>query len=138
MAHSSYRSGFEVRLAQQLTAGGVEFGYEETSYWYYKNIRGQCTQCDSTKVVSWHEYTPDFFLPSGIIVEAKGKWTSGHRTTILRMCEQHPELDLRMVFMRDNWLTKKKVRKYSGYCEQKGIPYAVGSIPYVWCVQGEQ
>jgi len=56
---SNYRSGFEATLANQLKRGGVSFQYESIKLEYTKTAT----------------YTPDFILPNGIIIEAKGVWT---------------------------------------------------------------
>ena len=36
------------------------------------------------------------------------------------------------LFMQDNFLTKSRKKKYSTWCEQQGITYAIGSIPKEW------
>ena len=82
-SNNRYRSGFESKLANQLQRSGVDFEYETLKIEYRK--------------VS--TYTPDFILPNGIIIEAKGVWTVEDRTKHLLVREQHPHLDIRMVFM---------------------------------------
>jgi hypothetical protein len=45
----------------------------------------------------------------------------------------HPEIDLRFLFMRDNWLTGKHKHKYSDWAKKLGVPYAIGTtVPEEW------
>ena len=117
---SNYRSGFEAKLANQLQRSGVEFQYE-TLQLEYKKV--------ST-------YTPDFILPNGIIIEAKGLWVTEDRTKHLLVREQHPHLDIRMVFMNaSNKIRKGSSTSYASWCEKKGIKYANKLIPDQWLLQ---
>ena len=114
-----YHSIFEKNLAAQLSAAGVEFEYErEVIVW--------------VQPAQTRKYTPDFFLPNGIIIESKGKWTIEDRKKMVNVIEQNPELDIRMLFQFDNKLNKRAKTRYSGWCERRGIPYAVGKIPKEW------
>ena len=115
-----YRSGFESKLAHQLKRSGVDFEYE--------------TLCIEYQRLS--TYTPDFILPNGIIVEAKGVWTVEDRTKHLLVRKQHPHLDIRMVFQRaSNKINKKSKTTYAMWCEKKGIKYADKVIPKSWLSQ---
>lgn len=119
-SNNRYRSGFESKLAHQLKRSGVEFKYETLTIEYQK--------------VS--TYTPDFILPNGIIVEAKGVWTVEDRTKHLLVRKQHPHLDIRMVFQRaSNKINKKSKTTYAMWCEKKGIKYADKVIPKSWLSQ---
>lgn len=113
------RSGFEKSIAQDLEHKKVDFQYE-TLKLKYKVPERTAT------------YTPDFLLPNGIIVESKGKFTSADRKKMLLVIEQHPEVDIRMVFMRDQRLSKASNTYYSEWCEKHGIKYAVKQIPDEW------
>lgn len=124
-----YRSGFEVRVAKALAKLGIEFEYEPYKLVYYKKkIGSKCGDCGSTNIQVKAAYTPDFVLANGIIIEAKGRFTSENRTRMLGIIGSNPDLDIRMCFQYDNWLTKKKAKKYSGWCEQKGIKYCIGTL----------
>lgn len=115
-------SGFEVRGASFLDKKKVKYEYEREAIKY-------------TIPESVHSYTPDFFLPNGVILEFKGRWTAPDRKKIALVLQQHPELDLRLVFMSDNTLTKRGKTRYSDWCEKRGIKYHVskdGSIPKEW------
>jgi len=114
---SNYRSGFEATLAHQLQRGGVSFQYETLKLEYTKTAT----------------YTPDFILPNGIIIEAKGVWTVEDRTKHLLVREQHPHLDIRLVFMNAyNKIRKGSNTTYARWCEKKNIIYANKTIPKSW------
>ncbi len=111
-----YKSGLEVHNAQWLEENGVDFEYETMDLPYIKK----------------HIYRPDFILPNGIIVETKGKFSSEDRSKHLAVRESHPHLDIRFVFGRDNYMTKRHVSKYSDWCTKNGFLYALGRIPEEW------
>lgn len=67
-----------------------------------------------------------------LIIETKGLFTAANRTTMKLVAEYHPDLDIRMVFMRDNKIHKKSDMRYSDWCKRHGIPYAIGDIPEEW------
>jgi len=115
-----YRSGFELKVADNLTENLVEFGYEDTVIPYIKPA-------------THHKYTVDFRLPNGILVEAKGRWTLEDRKKHLLVKEQHPELDIRIVFQS----SKTKIRKgskttYADFCDKNNIKWAEKNIPESW------
>ena len=117
---SNYRSGFEAKLAHQLKRGGVSFQYETIKLEYRKTTT----------------YTPDFILPNGIIIEAKGLWTVEDRTKHLLVREQHPHLDIRLVFMNaSNKIRKGSDTTYAAWCDKKNILYANKTIPKSWLSQ---
>ena len=115
-----YRSGFEHKVSDQLKENKIKFGYETTVIDYIK---------PETK----HTYTIDFTLPNGILVETKGRWVPEDRKKHLLIKNQHPELDIRMVFMSG----KTKIRKgskttYGDWCDKHNIPWAEKTIPTSW------
>lgn len=131
--HGEYRSGYEALIAADLVTRGVTFDYESLSFEYTKPSRtGFCADCDSTNICTLHTYTPDFFLPGGVIVEAKGRWDGSHRTIVKSVMKSWPDMDLRMLFQRNNPLTKKKVNTYGSWCDRQGITWAVGMVPQEW------
>ena len=115
-----YRSGFEHKVADQLSENKIKFEYETTTINYIK---------PETK----HTYTIDFTLPNGILVETKGRWVAEDRKKHLLIKKQHPELDIRIVFMSG----KTKIRKgskttYGDWCDKHQIPWAEKQIPEAW------
>tara|TARA_R100001591_G_C4336288_1_gene179516 strand:- start:407 stop:808 length:402 start_codon:yes stop_codon:yes gene_type:complete len=115
-----YRSGFEHKVADQLTESNTGFEYETTVI-------------DYIKPETHHKYTVDFTLPNGILVETKGRWILEDRKKHLLIKEQHPELDIRIVFQS----AKGKIRKgskttYADFCDKHGIVWADKEIPKDW------
>ena len=128
-----YRSKFEMGIGKSLSDRKAKFKYERENYKYKVRIpHAECDSCGSTEVSKLGYYTPDFFLSNGIIVEAKGKFTPAERKKMQAMKEQHPDLDIRMVFQTDNWLTRSHSKRYSDWCISHDIPYAVGDVPDEW------
>ena len=116
------RSGFERKVKESLERRGVGYEYESTNVPY-------------VVPQSKHRYVPDFKLPNGVFVEAKGKFDAAARKKMTLVIEQNPDLDIRMLFMRDNKLAKTSKTKYSDWCEQRGIRYHVsasGEVPDEW------
>ena len=115
-----YRSGFEHKVSDQLKENKIKFEYETTVIPYIK---------PETK----HTYTIDFTLPNGILVETKGRWVIEDRKKHLLIKKQHPELDIRILFMS----AKTKIRKgskttYGDFCDKNGIIWAEKNIPESW------
>lgn len=84
---------------------------------------------------SAHTYTPDFILPNGVHVEVKGNFNREARTKMVLVIEQNPDVDIRLLFMRDNYISKKSKTKYSDFCKKRNIKYHVsvmGEIPKEW------
>ena len=116
------RSGFEKKVAAALTKRKVAYEYEKTRLKY-------------TVPISTHTYTPDFLLANGIYIEAKGLFDRASRKKMALVIEQHPDLDIRLLFMRDNPIYKGSKQKYSDWCETRGIDYHVspiGEVPDAW------
>lgn len=119
------RSGFEKRVAEFLDSRKVKYEYEQHKLKYEE---------PATK----RSYTPDFRLPNGILVECKGRFTPADRRKMALVIEQNPELDIRLVFMRDNTLSKNSKTTYSAWCASRDITCHVspdGSIPKEWLKQ---
>lgn len=115
-----YRSGLEDRIAAQLEHAGVPKVYEKYSIAY-------------TIPESKHHYTPDFILPNGIIIEAKGIFEAADRKKHLLIRQQYPHLDIRFVFSN----AKTKIgagakTTVAEWCEKHGFQYASREIPAKW------
>ena len=92
----AFRSGLEERIADLLVELGVKYEYESTKVPY----------------VIQHNYTPDFILPNGVWLEAKGYWDSKDRKKIKSVIQQNPDIDLRMVFQAPfNTISKNQRRR---------------------------
>jgi hypothetical protein len=131
---NQFRSRYEKHIANELNLRGVKYEYETIKIKYHLKKKGKCNDCFGTSVSLLRTYTPDFIFKRGeIIVEAKGRFTSSDRTKMKQVVKEHPGLDIRMLFMRDQWCTKKKLNRYSDWCKKYGVKYAFGvSLPNEW------
>ena len=115
-----WRSGLEEKVANTLTEAGVPFTYEKTKVKYIKPA-------------SEHQYTPDFVLDNGIIIETKGLFTALDRQKHILVKRQHPHLDIRFVFSNSRQKLNKGSRTtYGMWCEKYGYLYADKLIPGHW------
>ena len=105
----AYRSGLEVKLGELLDRQSVPYEYETARFPYWTESR----------------YTPDFFLPNGVIIEAKGFFKPSDRRKHLAVRDQHPELDIRFVFQRNNTISSKSKTTYGAWCDKHG---------FLWCL----
>lgn len=133
-APKGMRSKFEGRIAKQLKDEGIPYEYEAYNYNYHLKVpKARCWDCHGKKgVYSEHVYTPDFFCPSGLIIEAKGLFSAKDRKKHLAVRELHPELDLRFLFMSNNKLSKWTETRYADWCEANEFKYAIKAIPDEW------
>lgn len=118
----TFRSKFEARVAKYLKENKVNFGYEDHAISY-------------TIPESTHRYTPDFTLPNGVVVEAKGRFTPADRKKMSLVKEQNPDRDIRLIFMVDNTLSKASKTKYTDWATKRGFISTVsrqGAIPPEW------
>ena len=117
---AGFRSGLEERTAAYLEQKGVAFEYEEKTVHYVRPARPA-------------RYTPDFLLPNGIIVETKGRFVTDDRQKMILIKDQHPELDVRIVFSNPNTrISKQSKTTYAMWAERYGFPYAKAVIPDSW------
>lgn len=115
-----YRSGLETRNAQRLDAAGEEYSYEPFKLPFMQPEKPRT-------------YTPDFVLPNGIIIDTKGRWTSEDRQKFKMIKEQHPDLDIRMVFSNPlQKIGKKSQTTYAMVAQKYGLPWAKEFIPQEW------
>lgn len=113
-----FKSRFEQQTALLLSRLGVQFDYELMTVPYTLE----------------HEYVPDFPVSNGLFfIETKGLFDSNDRRKHLAIKKQHPNLDIRFIFQRDNKLSKKSNTRYSDWCEKHGFKYSIGlGIPEEW------
>ena len=113
----AYRSGLEERFGKFLDKQGVAFLYEVERLPY----------------VTESKYTPDFSLPNGVIIETKGFFKPSDRRKMLAVLAQHPHLDIRMVFQRNNTLSSKSKTTYGDWCTKHGIRWCIfPDVPTDW------
>jgi Autographiviridae endonuclease I len=116
-----WRSGLEEKVGQQLRDAGVPFEYETLRIFYLPSPKPR-------------SYTPDYILPNGIIVESKGRFVTQDRQKHLLIKQQHPDLDIRLLFSNARArISKQSKTTYALWAEQKGFLYAdKGIIPSAW------
>jgi len=118
------RSGFEMRVREDLDKRGVPYQYEPFKIRY--------------EMFAERLYTPDIVLPNNIIVELKGYFTTEDRVKHLRIKESHPELDIRFVFSRaKNRISSASKTTYAAWCEKHGFKWAERTIPDAWLREGK-
>ena len=118
------RSGFEKKLWEELQADLgdlVEYENPERRLSYVQPSKSRT-------------YNPDFtFKRSPVILEAKGKLTREERSKLQWIKKHNPDADIRLVFQRDNKLTKRPgSMRYTDWAHKHGFPCAVGSVPKEW------
>lgn len=112
-----FRSGFEQKAATQLLAAGIDPAYETFKVSYEIPARTA-------------SYTADFRLPNGIVVETKGRFVTEDRKKHKLIKLQHPDLDIRIVFMRPNTpISKKSKTTYAKWCDDHGVKWAKQHTP---------
>ena len=116
----AFRSGLEERVADLMVNLGVRYDYESTKVPYQIQ----------------HNYTPDFCLDNGVYLECKGFFEAEDRRKIKAVKQQHPEIDLRMVFQSPyNKISKKSKTTYAQWCDKHDIPWcSFTNIPIDWLV----
>ena len=121
---NGWRSGLEESVAAYLSGKGIQYEYEENKLSYAVPQR-QAT------------YTPDFYVTTAsgkvIVVETKGRFVTADRQKMLLVKDQHPHLDIRMVFSNPNTkISKKSNTTYADWCEKHGFLYAKQLVPESW------
>lgn len=112
-----FRSQLEERIAKSFDKHNVPYLYEVNGYTYTLESR----------------YTPDFFLANGIILEVKGFFKPSDRRKMLAVKTQHPDLDIRFVFQRNNTLTKNSRTTYGDWATKHGFQWCIyPDIPPSW------
>lgn len=110
------RSGFEVKVEEALRvehrdpSEDVEYEAERIKY----------PRKDGT-------YVPDFRVPVStwrtkpVYFEAKGRFLSSDRAKLLAVKKAHPDLDLRLVFQRNQPLYKGAKTRYTDWADAHGF-----------------
>ncbi len=127
-----FRSRFEARVFARLPEGTE---YEPKQYRFPILDPGyRCRGCGSKEVERTTSYTPDFLLPNGTYIEAKGRLTSANRRRLAAFKAAYPEVKVRIVFMANNWLYKGAKSKYGEWAAKAGYEFCIGvvNIPKEW------
>lgn len=129
------RSRFEKTVAKQLDDKGMSYEYEKYSYEYDEPLRknqARCAECGSSTLLRTGWYTPDFFLDNGVIIESKGRFTAADRRKMVAVKEHHPDLDIKLLFMRNNRIHKNSQTTYVDWCDKHDYDCAVKEVPDAW------
>lgn len=82
------------------------------------------------------DYTPDLTLTfkDGTIryIECKGYFDTEDRSKHLLIKQQHPDMDIRFIFMANNKIHKLSTTRYSDWCDKHGFKYAFRQVPEEW------
>lgn len=90
MAYPLFRSDYERRCSEDLSARGIPWLYESYSF----------------RVGESGAYTPDFWLPlHGCFLETKGIWWTSQRKKFKKFLEQYPTVPIMLV----NWMLKDEM-----------------------------
>jgi hypothetical protein len=129
-----FASKYEQKVYHDAKKRNVPVRYEPAAFFYERRGRGAyCRSCGSREVVKRAKYTPDFGIGGAVFIETKGKFDASTRSKHEDFKASRPDVDLRFIFAADNWVTKKHARRYSDWCRERGIKYAVGQeIPEEW------
>lgn len=115
-----YQSQLEARIAKVLKKGMADVQYEPTTLAY--TIR--------------KDYVPDFVVRtrSGktIYIETKGWFKTEDRIKMRSVKSDHPTLDIRLVFDKNNKISSRGKMKYDEWCEKHGFKCAIKTIPREW------
>jgi hypothetical protein len=124
-----FKSDLEAKVAAQLDAAGVKYGYETKTVTFTVPARVA-------------KYNPDFVCKHPIIIEAKGRF--GHRGNdgagakvrqhLILAKQQNPDLDIRIVFQNANaTIYKGSKTTYSKWATDHGFLWAdKGTVPAAW------
>lgn len=117
---TKYRSGYEGEIAKSLNRKNINYTYEEDKYSY--------------EVIEIKTYNPDFKLPNGIYIEAKGVFSAKDRKKHLLIQKQYPELDVRFLFQKaSNKINKNSKTTYADWCDKNNFIWAEGTVvPKEW------
>jgi hypothetical protein len=116
------RSNLEKRVQQNLNQRGVAYEYEP---------------CKLPYTVT-RNYIPDLKIGQ-IFIEVKGYFRSDAQRKMRNMKEQHPELDIRFLFQRNNSPVQGAKKRKDGtrmtcqeWAEKHNFKYAEEVIPEEW------
>jgi len=135
MTKIRYRSDLERRVCNNLRNRRVKFEYEPFQLAYTTEVRNAiCPACGSKGMLKERQYTPDLSLNGGnTLIEIKGRFTGEMRTKMTAVKRCNPEFEIKMLFQRDGWCTKRQKMRYSEWCEKNGFDYAIGEVvPSEW------
>lgn len=110
-----YRSFFEEKLASDLKGSGAKYETEKLGY----TVSGN--------------YVPDWTLPNGVIIEAKGVLDPQTKKKMLAVRKEHPDRIICIVFQRaSNKFNKKSATTYGDWATKNNFLWSDGQINPEW------
>lgn len=123
MKKNEFRSVFEFNISKYLKKKDVKFSFERLTLPFVQPAKKR-------------KYKPDFKIEeTSVVIEAKGYLTARDREKLLLVREQHPNLNLVLLFMDSRKkLHKRSPTTYADWCTKHGIPFADfrSGIPDTW------
>lgn len=115
-----FRSGLEKKVYEDALTRGYKLDFEPLE--------------PVIRYVVPSRYIPDFLLPNGIFIEAKGWLRPSDRAKMARVRLENPSLDIRFIFQRANSRVGKSPNSlmYWQWAEKHDFPWAEGTIPEEW------
>jgi len=119
---NGHRSGFEQSTTDLMKLHKIKADYEPKD-----------KKLTYIKPSTTHKYQTDYVLHNNIYLECKGLFTAIDRKKILYIKEQHPTIDLRLVFQSPfQKLSKKSKTTYAMWATKNGIKWGVQSDILAW------
>jgi hypothetical protein len=111
------RSGFERTFETNLRSRGIKFRYETRKVPYILN----------------RHYVPDFdIVEHGFYIETKGRLDRESKAKMAAVKKQHPDLDVRFVFMYPHRKIAGTKQTHAQWAEANGYLWAEGVAPEEW------
>lgn len=129
-----WASEFERKVYERLRACGADIRKcDKSDSLTYSEAKPRCVclDCGGNRVVQERIYTPDLFVitqrsPRGFYLETKGYFPAPKRRLFKDFIKAREDIDVRILFERDNRAPKSKLR-YTEYCARYfKIPCAAG------------
>lgn len=111
-----YRSGLEEKVAADLIKRGIDFQYEHERIPY----------------IVERKYLPDFQLPNGVYIEAKGFFRDEDCRKMKLLKKQYPDKEFRFLFQNNNTKVQSKRFTNAQWCEKYDFQYCEGRVPEAW------
>lgn len=111
-----FKSKLEKHFASLLIKHGLSADYEATTFQFAKI----------------GHYTPDWRISPTLYVETKGYFSPANRGNLLSFREQHPDVEIFLVFSApSNRLTSKSKTTYSAWADKHGFRWSgIDDVPF--------
>jgi len=111
------KSGFERSFQANLKSRRIKFKYESIGIPYTLE----------------RNYFPDFeIIDHGFFIETKGRLDRDSKAKMLAVKRQHPDIDIRFVFMYPHKKIAGTKQTHAQWAERNGFRWAEGVAPEKW------